>query len=240
MSFDLLRFGIANNWPLGETPYNVEFNANLDIATAYEGPLMIDYRREPPSNPDYSLPEDAPFIKINNANGNIEYWAWVFDMDLGFDVLELQKTVVPTPGMIVGVKADESYAMFTPSGWKHLWEFRQPGAVEIAMDCDFPRANKMIASLFVTEPLMIFGGAESRCFPRVNKTPDLYTQFSLRKNGVPFGTVSIPGFNLPVTSPTIAIPQTFFEPGDRLSYHAPESIHGITGLNITLRFTGNI
>lgn len=240
MSFDLLRFGIANNWPLGETPYDVEFNENLDILTEFQGPLMIDFRREPPSNPLYQLPEDSPFIKINNANGNIEYWAWVFDIELGFDVLELQRTVVPLPGMVVGVKADESYAMYTPSGWKHLWNYRQPGAVEIAMDCDFPRANKIIASLYITEPLVIAGGSESRCFPRVNKTPDLNTVFSLQKNGIPFGSVSIPGFASSITSPTIAIPETLFEPGDRLSYHSPESIHGITGLNITLRFLGNI
>lgn len=242
MSFDTLRNGIVNNWPLGETPYDQEFNANLDFFAENGSPVMIDFRREPQSDPDYNLPgEDPPFSKINNATDNIEYWAWVFDMELGFDVLELQRTVVPWIGMVVGVRGDSAYAIYTADGWKHLFDFRSQGAMEVSIDCDFPRPNKTVASLFIPQPMVLGAGQrKSRVRPTRNKLPDVLTEFKLLKNGLQFGTVTIPGYQHSITSPTFAISATAFEAGDMLTIKAPENIHGITGLSFTLRFYGNL
>ncbi len=242
MSSTILPFGIEYDWQFGETPYDVGFLKNLEILSDSPHPLVIDYRRVPQSDPDFRLPgENPPYSKINPSTGIIEYWAYNFEGDPPTWAWRITRTIEPWVGMIVAVRADAAFAIYTATGWRHLFNFTSGGAMEVSIDCDFPRPKKPVASLGIHKSMVLGAGQrKSQMRPQRNRTPDLMTIFRLLRNDVQFGTISVPGFNSSITSPTFAINATRFDVGDILTIMAPDSIHGITGLSFTLRFYGDL
>lgn len=223
-----IRLGIHTEWSLGETPYfdgMIEDLATIDFNTA----IMVDRHHIPFKDPDYSA-TPAAYIRISLVNNQME---WVSAAGA------VTKTMAPYLGMVVGVYADSEYIVWVGDHWQYLFKFASPGASEISFDAGFPRAGRTLGMVIISEPCVLPTGQDrSRIIPQVAPPYFKDVVFTLKLNGNPIGTITIPYAGGPVTSPTFAIVEKHLVPGDRLSLVAPDNLMGLNGFAVTLRTYG--